>query len=165
VVLTNDLFQVEQSIAALATGGATLMQFTIPLAQPADFPVGAYRVGAQVVRPSEVVPRQTNRLALVLAPEITGLPMNVVRDGAETATFNVNFRPALRAGQTVTLVLGTQEFTPQAFVPPTTTLSFVIPHAPLGSHLARLRVDGIDSPIIDASADPPVFLNQRITIT
>jgi hypothetical protein len=165
VLLTNDRFQIEQTIAALGTGGPGLIQFTIPLAQPNDFPVGAYRVGAQVVRPAETEPRQTNRLALTLAPEMTGLPMNVVRDGAETATFNINFRPALRAGQTVTLVLGTQEFAPQAFVPPTTTLSFVIAHAPLGQHLARLRIDGIDSPIIDLSAEPPVFLDQRIEIT
>lgn len=165
VVLANDRFQVEQTLAAMPTGGPALVQFSIPVAPPGDFPVGAYRVGARMVRPGEVVPRQTNRLALTLAPEITGLPMNVVRDGAETATFNLNFRPALRAGQTVTLVLGSQEFAPQAFVPPTTSLAFVIPHAPLGSHLARLRVDGIDSPIIDNSAEPPVFLDQRIVIT
>jgi hypothetical protein len=44
----------------------------------------------------------------------------------------------------------------------------VIPNAPVGSHLARLRIDGIDSPIIDLSADPPApptFLNQRVVIT
>ena len=31
-------------------------------------------------------------------------------------------------------------------------------------HLARLRIDGIDSPIIDRTATPPRFLNQRIEI-
>jgi hypothetical protein len=31
-------------------------------------------------------------------------------------------------------------------------------------HLARLRVDGIDSPIIDPATAPPKFLDQRIKI-
>lgn len=165
VLLANDRFKVEQSIVALATGGAALVQFSIPPARAADFPVGVYRVGVRLLRPGEPQPRETNRLAMTLAPEITGLPMNVARAGAGTASFTLNFRPALRAGQGVVLVLGQQEFAPQAFVAPATSLNFVIENAPVGSHLARLRIDGIDSPIIGRSVEPPVFLNQRIVIT
>jgi len=168
VLLTNERFEIQQSLAALATGGATLVQFSIPIAQAAAFPVGVYRVGARVLRPTESVPRETNRLAMTLAPEITGLPMSVARDGAGTASFTLNFRPAVRAGQRVALVLGQQELAPQTFVAPTTSLSFVIADAlpaPPPGLLTRLRIDGIDSPIIDASVDPPVFLNQRIVIT
>jgi hypothetical protein len=165
VLLSNDRFEVEQSIAAMGTGGAALIQFSIPAAQAASFPVGVWRVGARVVRPGETEPRETNRLALTLAPDITGLPMSVVRDGNGTASFTLNFLPALRAGQRAVLVLGQQEFAPQAYVPPVTALNFVIEDAPVGSHLARLRIDGIDSPIIDRAAKPPVFLDRRITIT
>jgi len=50
-------------------------------------------------------------------------------------------------------------------VAPAATLDFVIANAPVGDHLARLRIDGIDSPIIDRAAEPPVFFNQRINIT
>ena len=102
---------------------------------------------------------------MTLAPDLLGLPMNVVRDGAGTASFTLNFTPALRAGQQVSLVLGQQEIAPQPFVPPVTALDFVIPLAPVGAHLARLRIDGIDSPIIDRAAVPPVFLDQRINIS
>jgi hypothetical protein len=35
----------------------------------------------------------------------------------------------------------------------------------VGEHLVRLRVDGIDSPLIDRQSTPPVFLDYRITIT
>ena len=45
---------------------------------------------------------------------------------------------------------------------------FSIADAPVGSHLARLRIDGIESPIIDRSIEPPavpVFLDQRVVIT
>jgi hypothetical protein len=168
VLLTNDRFEIEDS-AAIATGSAALMQFSLPIAQAADFPVGAYRVGARVLRPGETEPRETNRLAMTLAPEITGLPMNVARDGAGTASFTLSFHPQLRAGQSVVLVLGEQEILPQPFAAPTTSsLNFGIEDAPVASPpglLARLRIDGIDSPIIDRSIDPPVFLNQRIVIT
>ncbi|MGH8581314.1 MAG: DUF4255 domain-containing protein [Gammaproteobacteria bacterium] len=168
VLLTNDRFEIEESIAAMGTGGVALMQFSILIAQAAAFPAGVYQVGARVLRPGEIEPRETNRLAMTLAPEITGLPMSVARDAAGTASFTINFHPALRAGQRVVLVLGQQEFLPQAFAPLATSLSFVIENAPVAPApglLARLRIDGIDSPIIDRSVDPPVFRNQRIVIT
>ncbi len=164
VVLASDRFAIEETIAAAGTGGAALLQFTIPIAAAADFPVGVYRVAARVVRPGESAPRETNHLALTLAPHITGLPVVVARDGAGTATFTVNFHPALRAGQSVTLVLGQQAFAPEPFTPPVTSLDFVIEDAPVGNHLARLRVDGIERPIIDHAATPPAFLPQRIDI-
>jgi hypothetical protein len=164
VVLANDRFGIDETLAAAGTGGAALIQFSIPLAQAADFPVGVYRVGARLVRPGEAQSRETNRLAMTLAPQITGLPMVVVRDGAENASFNLSFHPMLRAGQTVSLVLGQQEFQPEPFAPPVALLAFVIPQAPVGNHLVRLRIDGIDSPVIDRSVVPPRFLDQRIDI-
>ena len=112
---------------------------------------------------------ETNRLALTLAPQMTNLPLTVARDGDGTASFTIDFTPALRAGQSVMLVLGQDGVScRRAPARPPTALSFVIPNAPVGSHLARLRIDGIDSPIIDLSAEPPAlptFLNQRIEIT
>jgi hypothetical protein len=168
VLLGNDRFAIDQSIAALLTGGGGLLQFMIPVVQAADFPVGVYRVSARMVRPGETGPRETNRLAVTIAPEITGLPINVVRDGAGTASFTLSFHPALRAGQSVALVLGQQEYSPQPFVAPTTSLAFVIADAPVAPPpglLARLRVDGIDSPIIDRSVAPPAFRNQRVVIS
>jgi hypothetical protein len=168
VLLTNDRFQIEKSITAMGTGGAALIQFSIPIAQAADFPVGVYQVSARVLRPGEDEPRETNRLAMTLAPEITNLPMTVTRDAATgNASVKINFHPDLRAGQRAVLILGQQEINPQAFIAPTNTLNFVIKDAPLAPApglLARLRIDGIDSPIIDRSADPPTFLNQRIII-
>jgi hypothetical protein len=165
VLLSNDRFGIDAEVSAMNTGGAALIQFSLPIAQAAAFPAGVYRVGARVLRPGEARTPQTNRLALTLAPDIAGLPMNVARDAAGTASFTIDFHPALRAGQSVSLVLGQQEYAPQAFVAPTRTLDFVIANAPAGAHLARLRVDGIDSPIIDRSAEPPTFFNRRVTIT
>jgi hypothetical protein len=165
VGLANERFQVDDVLGATGPNAGTRMQFVIPVTRAADFPAGSYQVSAEVVPPSETDPRHTNRLALVVAPDITNLPLTVVRDGAGTASFSVDFHPDLQPGQTVSLLLGQHEFSPQPFTTPTATLDFVIANAPVGNHLARLRIDGIDSPIIDRAADPPEFLDRRVDIT
>jgi hypothetical protein len=162
VVLSNDRFQIEQTLAT--SGSATKLQFTIPAARAADFPAGVYRVRARVQKPSEPASRITNDLALTIAPTIGGLPMSVARVGGK-ATFTLNFVPSARAGQTARLMLGGADFAPQPFSADTGSLTFEIPDAPVGNHLARLRIDGIDSPIINPAASPPAFLNRRIQIT
>jgi hypothetical protein len=168
VILVNDRFEIEETLPALAGGGETSMTFSIPLARAADFPVGVYRIGARVLRPGENAPRETNRLAMTIAPKLDGLPTTVTRDASGTASFTIDFSPELRGGQTVSLVLGQQEFAPEPFTPPVTALDFIIPDAPVADQasgqLARLRVDGIDSPIIDPATAPPKFLDQRIKI-
>ena len=163
VRLINDRLDVDQTLPAAAGGTATKMLFSIPVAQAGAFPAGTYRVGAQVQLTGDPAPRDTNQLSLTIAPSISGLPMVVTRN-AGTATFALSVTPAVRVGQTVTLILGTQEFLPQTFAAPVTTLNFVIPNAPVGNLLARLRIDGVESPVIDPSASPPTFLNQRIKI-
>jgi hypothetical protein len=168
VLLSNDRFEIEQSITAEPGDDAKRVRFVIPTSAGGDYPVGLYRIGVRLVRPGETTPRDSNRLAFTVAPEITGLPMTVTPDGSGTATFPINFRPALQRGQRAVLVLGQQEYEPQPYVAPVTTLNFIIENAPLEpapGHLARLRIDGIDSPIIDRAAKPPVFLDQRIIIT
>jgi hypothetical protein len=164
VLLANDRFGIDEALAVPDGDAEGTLAFTIPTPDAADFPVGVYRVAAQLVPAGETDRRETNRLAMTLAPHITGLPITVVRDGSGTAMFTVHFHPAIRAGQSATLLLGQQAYAPEPFTPPVTSLAFVIPDAPVGDHLARLRVDGIESPIIDRAATPPAFLPQRIDI-
>jgi hypothetical protein len=166
VLFGNDRFDIEHNLPA-GSNEAGKVRFMIPIASANDYPVGLYRVGVSLVPPGESKARESNRLALTLAPQITGLPMNVARV-AGTASFTINFHPALRAGQSAVLVLGQQEYEPEPFTAPVTSLNFVIEDAPpeaAPGHLVRLRIDGIDSPIIDRTAKPPTFLNQRIVIT
>ena len=173
VLLVNDRFTIERTIPALpppspAISTDAVIEFSLAN-QAAALPVGVYRVAARLVRPEESDPRVTNRIALTLAPAITNLPLTVPRAGDGSASFTIAFTPMLRDGQSAVLVLGQDEYLPQASPgSPATELNFVIPDAPLGSHLVRLRIDGIESPIIDLSAEPPAiptFLNRRIRIT
>lgn len=164
-VLSNARFAVEQEIPALAGGGFGLLQFTVPNA-PTDFPVAVYLLSVRVLRPGETTARSTNRLPVLIAPEITtALPMNVTRDAQGTATITLACRPDVRPGQRTTLVLGEREVFADPFAASTATLTFRFAAALPGTYLARLRVDGIESLVIDRSATPPAFLNHRITVT
>jgi len=160
VLLSNSRFEIHQAVPA-AGGGSSKASFTVP-----SVPTGLYQLSMQVIRPGESNPRTSNTLALVIGPEITtALPITVVRDGSGVASIVLSVEPPIQPGQAVSLLLGTQEV-PHAAVPVATgTLTFAVAAAPAGEFLLRLRVDGIDSPIIDRSAAPPTFYNYRVTIT
>ena len=189
VVLSHDRLLIDQVVPAIAAGAddglpddvladpalpgtgaantATRLRFKLDAALADTLPVGLYRVHARITPPTESRARSTNDVALVLAPQIANLPMTVTRDAAGSAAFDIDFVPALRAGQQAVLVLGSAQYLPRERPLPARTLSFVIADAPVGNHLARLRIDGIDSPIVDLSADPPAtptFLDQRVEI-
>jgi hypothetical protein len=163
VRLVNDRFKVDAP-GTLTNISARKIEFKIPAAQADDFPVGVYRVGARVLLAGESAPRSTNQLALTIAPSFVGPATPVNRAGDGSASFSLSVSPALRAGQTARLVLGGAEYAPNPFADLATTLSFVIPDAPVDHHIARVRVDGIDSPIIDMTAPTPKFFDYRLVI-
>jgi hypothetical protein len=101
---------------------------------------------------------------LVLAPKITAVAPNLVHLGPSgTANITVSFLPPLRPGQVARLVLGQRECEPDTFSGAVTSLSFTISQAPIGTHPVRLRVDGIDSAIIDFGP-PPAFNDKKVVI-
>jgi hypothetical protein len=171
VRLVNDRFDIDTvipAVAAPAEGADSLVQFTLDAPLAATLPVGVYGVTVRVVRPGDSAARETNRLSMVLAPQMTNLPLAVTRDGTGTANFSIDFVPALRQGQSAVLALGPHEYLPQGAGSPAASLVFAIPDAPVASLLARLRIDAIESPIIDLSKEPPAtptFLNQRVVIS
>jgi hypothetical protein len=165
VRLVSERFGIEEILPAAAGNDPGLIQLTVPAARAADFPVAIYQTVAEMIRPGEADPRQTNRMALVVAPRITNVPMNTAVDGFGTAAFTVDFTPDYRPGQTVSLVLGSTEVSPQDTSAQTASLDFVVPNAPLGNHLVRLRIDGIESPVVNRATTPPTFFNARINIS
>ncbi|MDF3308908.1 DUF4255 domain-containing protein [Rhodococcus sp. T2V] len=165
VRLISDRFGIDEVLAATVGNDPGLIQFVIPTARASDFPATIYQMVADVIRPGEPVPRSTNHMALVVAPHITNLPMNTAVDGSGTATFTIEFTPDYRAGQTVSLALGSAEVAAHGTSVQTASLDFVVPNAPLGNHLVRLRIDGIESPVVDRITIPPTFLDARIQIS
>lgn len=166
VIFTNARFGIEQEAGELdmVTGDGGNSASTIQVNVP-NVPVGVYQVAARVLRPNETEPRTSNQLAMTLGPKITAFPATVARDGSGTTTVTLSCQPDIRPGQRVSLLLGTAEVAAQPWSTVTSAFTFVIEQAPVGEHLVRLRVDGIDSPLIDRMATPPAFFNYRITIT
>jgi hypothetical protein len=64
------------------------------------------------------------------------------------------------------LLLGDREIAAEPHDAPTDTLTFVVRAAAPGTYPARLRVDGVDSILIDYTASPPAFRQtEQVTIT
>jgi hypothetical protein len=160
VVFSNARFGIDQEAAAEDGNAASSVEVEVP-----NLPVGVYQVAVRLVRPGDSVPRTSNQLAMTLGPEITTFPATVARDGSGTATITLSCQPEIRPGQRVSLLLGAAEAAAPPVTAASSTVTFAVEQAPVGEHLVRLRVDGIDSPLIDRQATPPVFLEFRITIT
>jgi len=165
VRLGNTRFTINEVLDASGANLGASMELVIPVDRAADFPVGVYEALGRMTRPTESQLRETNRLGFTLAPDITNLPQSIPRNGDGDVLVSITFTPQLRPGQRATLLVGEQEITPQAFAAPTGSLDFLIVDAEIGDYLVRLRIDGIDSPIVNRSTTPPTFLDQQLTIT
>ncbi len=165
VLMRNERFAVDEEITASGSSSSAQAEFAVPVASAADFPVGVYDISLRLIMPDEINPRESNKLAAVISPNITSLPASPVpRDSDGDAEFTVQFTPELRPGQTVSLLMGTTEILPESFATPTSSLNFIARNVDAGtSPVLRLRIDGVDSPIVDHSAKPPVFFNLRVT--
>jgi hypothetical protein len=153
-------------VAPQPGGTAERIIVRVPPDAPAAWVAGVYTVTAAVSRPGE--PDQvTNALALALAPVIQAVSPNpAARDGNGRVMLTVTCNPRVRPEQRASLFLGAREVLAQPHPTATDTLTFLVDAAPPGQHWLRLRVDGVDSVLVDRSVTPPVFdPAQRVTIT
>jgi hypothetical protein len=162
VVIVNERLVLERTRPETGTGNDRELEFVIP-ALPDDLPVGLYRVGVLAPTADGDVP--TNQLAFVLAPKLTSF--GTITRAGDLTTIPVNFLPRLRTGQVPRIVIGQREHVPNSFTGEVSSLTFTVPGLdPGSSHLVRLRIDGIDTSILDLT-DPkqPAFDNgKRIVI-
>ncbi|HJR75335.1 MAG TPA: DUF4255 domain-containing protein [Nitrospiraceae bacterium] len=153
---------IELSIASGNT--ATRLETAIPNT-PATLPAGLYSLAVLVQRPGETFRRTTNELTLVLAPQITtALPATFARDGNGDATITMAVRPEVQPTQRVALLLGDLEIMAQPRTNQANTVSFVVRGPTPGTYLVRVRVDGVDSVVVNRTVTPPEFFNHRVTV-
>jgi hypothetical protein len=156
---------VEHEIPALAGSESGTLRFTVPNL-PAVLAVGGYMLSAVVQRPGETARRESNRLPFTILPRITtALPLTVARDAQGTATVDLSVRPHVRPHQRASLVIGDREVLAEDHPTAISGLTFKIADAPPGEHLVRVRVDGLETLIVDRTVTPPVFLDRRVVIT
>jgi len=126
--------------------------------------VGFYTIAVQLRQ--EGKQQNSNTLSFSLAPRIEfDSPVNA------NDTFKITCDPPVRPGQQVALFLGSRQFLPQIEadenppMEPLNELEFNLTGIPLGAYWLRLRVDGIDSLLVDRTTDPPTFdQTQRLSI-
>jgi hypothetical protein len=171
VVLTNARLGVTQTLTPLANVQSGSFQFTVPnpslpspQSNPTDLPAGVFLLSAQVQQGSDTL--ISNGLPLAIAPKIgTGAPKTVASGTAVSVT--IPCAPYLRVGQQASLLIGSQQAPANPFTAPTNSPSFTFPTLqPTGGAVPmRLRVDGIDSPIIDMTTTPPGFTGSSVQVT
>ena len=161
VVFSSPRFSIDVAVPVLSGASASSLNVVVP-----DVPSGVYQLLLRLVPAGKSALSSSNALAASVGPEITtALPTSVARDGAGTAIIRLSVRPQVLPSQQVSLILGTRAVQAAALATASSSLSFTFEDAVPGEQLVRLRVDGIESPLIDRAAKPPVFFNQRITIT
>ncbi len=89
-------------------------------------------------------------------PTLTLPPVAVTRAGDGRVTVDLGVGPRVRPGQVATLAIGSQEAVADAVLAPADQLRFRFDNAPplaAGSQPSRLRIDGVDSWLIDRTQD------------
>jgi hypothetical protein len=145
-----------------ATGNA--VSVVIPN-DPVNWPAGLYTLTIVIQRPGQP-DRLTNEVPVLLAPRIQNVAPNpVVRDLTGSVTLQVTCSPEVRPAQRASLLIDDREILSQPVAAQTNLLTFTVAQAPPGSHYVRLRLDGVETWLIDRTQVPPVFdPTQRVTI-
>lgn len=164
VVFTHPLWAatVDLPVAAGPTATATRVVVTLPN-QPQAWPAGIYTAQVFVQRPGDSFRRASNQLPFALAPTFTIGPASAP---AGTIIYTLTTSPEVRPEQRATLLLGSQEVFADPHAAQTDTLTFQAAGITPGDYFVRLRVDGVDSVLVDKTVKPPVFdPSQKVTVT
>ncbi|UQX88107.1 Pvc16 family protein [Jatrophihabitans telluris] len=138
--------------AGIVAATDNAITFTVP-DQPAAVPAGSWLVS--VLPPAHAAPVAS--VPLLIGPQITSpLPVTIAA-APPRATVTLTCSPQVRRGQSVLLLLGDRAFAAEPVTVTTSTVSFRIDALAAGEYRMRLRVDGVDSPLVDLSSHPPVF--------
>jgi hypothetical protein len=159
VQFNHALWSAPVEVPPQAGGTATALSVQIPN-QPAAWPDGLYTVAVLVQRPSESFRRTTNQLTLALAPRITVAPP-ALHGGSASVTVAPEVWPTQRAS----LMLNDNELPAGPHPAQTAALTFPTAGLAAGEYWVRLRVDGVDSLLVDRTQTPPLFHHtQKVTL-
>ena len=161
-LFNNPLWTAPVEVAPNPGGGSLQLSVQIPN-QPTVWPAGFYTVAVLVQRPGETYRRTTNQLSLTLAPTVSIVPATAP---AGSVTYTATCSPQVWPGQIVSLLLGDMELAATPFTAQTGTLTFAASNVASGSYYFRLRIDGVDSLLVNRAVTPPVFdPSQQVTVT
>lgn len=157
-----------QAIIVAAQPGATPDEVKALIDDvPAKWVAGLYGVAVRITAKPGTKDeriRGASEQPFALAPKITSkFPLKVTLATNE-ATIKLKCSPEVRPAQRVSLLLGDQEVPAEPRTGQTAALAFTVRNAVAGEYLIRLRVDGVDSQLVDRSTTPPKFQDHRVVI-
>lgn len=134
--------------------------FQVRLTGPAEqWHAGTFTLSA-VVGQDEQPDVITQGLPFALVPRILS-----IQAGRAGDSVTVTCTPPVWPQQRATLLLGEEELAPLPHPATTDTLMFPLVTPKPGTHWVRLRVDGVDSLLVDYTATPPAFdASQKVTL-
>lgn len=164
LLLTNLRLGVSNTITPATSANASAVTFPLPnnAAALTDYPAGTYTAALQLKWGGDPNPRVTNQLPLSIAPTVTLASPNAKLAADGSLTLQPSCTPDLLPEQRVFLILGSHEAPVDKFDPKTPR--FVFKNLAPGPYWVRLRVDGVDSPLVDYEASPPVFIAPQIQV-
>jgi Pvc16 N-terminal domain len=164
ILFTNSRREITVEVPSQPEKTATDIRVQLP-DNGAQFVAGFYTVAVRVTRTGEQT-RISNELPFSLAPSILDIiPRQAARDANEEVMLTLVCSPQVRPEQRVALLLGDREILAQPRTTPTDRLEFRIAGVTTGEYFVRLRIDGVDSLLVDRTVTPPVFdQNQKVTI-
>jgi hypothetical protein len=164
VLFNHPLWTAPVEVLSLGSGSDKEVKVVIPndAAAALNWPAGFYSLTVLVERPGEDFRRSTNQLMLSIAPKIIISPMNA---GPGDVFCKVTSEPQIWPEQRATLLLGDRELMADAHSTKTATLTFPKVTLAVGTYYVRLRVDGVDSLLVDRTAKPPQYdSSQKVTV-
>jgi hypothetical protein len=168
VRFAHRLLDTPNEIAVGTSTDPTGIDLVLPSGGAAEqqWPAGVYTVTVSLVRAPETQARESNVAAILLAPEPELPPTSITRDaGTQRVTVKLDVRPQVRPAQEAMLTLGGDSALADPITAPASQLTFKLGAVPPGAQWARLTVDGVESLLIDRSADPPIFdPSQSVTV-
>ena len=173
VLLTNARMGISQTLPATVSSSGTSLQFTVPnpallppQPDPTDLPTGTYSLSVTFSIAGQTMVSNSLPMAISATIDASGAP-GTLAHGSNVAV-SVPCVPYLRPGQEVSLLIGGQQAPADPFTTPTRSPSFTFANLQSTSGAAvpvRLRVDGIDSPILDLTSTPVSFTEPTVTVT
>lgn len=160
VRFSHRLLETPNAIVVGANTDAAEIAVTLPTGAAAeqDWPAGLYTVSVDLVVPNEVDPRTSNIAAMQLAPEPILPPTSITRDAtSQNVSVTLAFRPQLRPEQEASLSLGADTSLVEPHPAATGSADFEFGSVPAGPQWVRLSIDGVESLLVDRSAEPPTF--------
>ncbi|MGH6846879.1 MAG: DUF4255 domain-containing protein [Methylocella sp.] len=163
LLLANPLRGIAVSVTPPTSVSPDSLTFTLP-PNAALYPAGTYTASVQLARGTDPAPVVSNPQPLLIAPKITALPAAATLDASGNLTLTPTCTPQLQPNQTASLILGDIQAQATPITVATPTPSFAFTALPPGTYWVRLRVDNVDSHLINFGP-PPVFAGPQIVVS